>query len=180
MIRKTGHRFSLGTNANRLPADHAQTNRSCSNKKTTLEAVFRLPLARPNVNYGEQPSAGRYEGDCSNIFPGKPTINVNDMAQHGGRHDCRKEDAKHVPHSKAGWVHLGNTYFQSESPGGALASRDATPDFVLPIAPRLVVFKVSAMMETDQFSSGSATRILTIEAVAALAGGRSSAATIRD
>jgi hypothetical protein len=45
-----------------------------------------------------------------------------------------------------------NTYFQSESPSGALASRDADPDFVLPIAPRLVVFKLSAVMENGSVS----------------------------
>src|ERR1700704_7162811 len=37
MIRKSGNRFSLGTNAKRLPGDHAQTKNTAKGRLNTVE-----------------------------------------------------------------------------------------------------------------------------------------------
>ena len=68
MIRKSGYRFSLGTNAKRLPGDHAQTKRlerDDDSKKSHPALVLRtLPALLSAVQIFSHSSAETASAQC--------------------------------------------------------------------------------------------------------------------
>src|SRR6266852_280780 len=92
MIRKSGCRFSLATNAKRLRGDHAQTIRS--SEMTIRHHALGRPLLLIRLEMrvgGAQPGYGNFRGiaardEVADHVIGFDRLARSDVAEHRGRH----------------------------------------------------------------------------------------------